>query len=849
MTKRAVLIVLLLPAIASSTVWLGQPAADPGAEPAAPAAERRAPSQPSWPGRVADAPDPVGDSRGRVTIPSSITVSGRCIDARLRHPLVGCAVTIAAAGARIAPAVTVFTDSAGRFSRNVETPAARRLSVAIAMAGRVGMRGLLATLPAAVHAVDLGDIALALGTRLLVRVESERGRALPGVRVRFTRRLAGETPALRPVGDVILESDASGTIATGEPVARGAWTIRVPGHLELIRPLMPLEIAGDQAVQRATIVVRSPDPAGSITGVVLDSSGHPVEGAEVRAEAGRATTGGVAVTDERGAFHVVRASDGGESVRLRVRRASGFDDLLSPASYEWGSRGVVLRLRRAGAILLTVVAADTARPVEHFAVHWFQVDTARGRPAGSRGAAAHHRGGIATVEGVPGGHIRLVVAPGGREFAPSDPVELDHAGDPTALRIALERRRELPVRVVFGDGRPVQGTALELVRPGGDASVSLHTHGLDPSRRAELAQPDAHALLLDESTTDRSGRAVLRWIESAAPLAIRVLGPGHLPVVEHGVVVRSGAERLEIVVHRGATFSGVVRPRSVLEALGRGQLGNRGPQGPTMVLTYLGDRTLPGRSSRRVQRLGWTGEFEFTGLRAGRWAVMFRNQSFDPKRVSNLASAQFAPILLSPDTELRAEYDIGDLAPATLRGQVMLDGRPAAERRIELVRVSSAGGGPFVQVGSTSVVTDRAGFFVAAAIRPGRYHAAVPAPVQNGRRQTRLMCPEAIVLVPGADVSRRCHIRAGVLEVQITDARGEPASERYFIVHSDRTGFRTTERTDAAGVLRVDPIAAGSYTISVGPRASGTARPPSLGEVVVASGGIVSRAWIRARLD
>ena len=207
--------------------------------------------------------------------------------------------------------------------------------------------------------------------------------------------------------------------------------------------------------------------------------------------------------------------------------------------------------------------------------------------------------------------------------------------------------------------------------------------------------------------------------------------------------------------------------------------------------------------------------------------------------------------MLGPDAHLRAEYDIRDLAPATLEGQVMLDGDPVSNQRIELVRVTRADDGQFVQAGSSSIITDGAGSFVAEGIHPGRYHAAIPA---LGRQRCRLMCPDAVDVAPGSEVSGVFTIRSGTLEIRLTDESGEPVARRHFVVHNQRTGFRITRESDAEGVLRSDPIAAGRYTISVDrpdpdqPAWSGD-RLRSLGEVVVAGGPVVSQFAITVSDD
>ena len=493
-------------------------------------------------------------------------------------------------------------------------------------------------------------------------------------------------------------------------------------------------------------------------------------------------------------------------MKLQIRGADGFDDLLTKTSYNWGSDGLVMILQRAGDLSISVVEARTGRPVEDYRITWLHVDCAGGRLHGSHGTAGHHERGRVMVEAVPKGKLRLVVTPTSAALAPNEPVECVHTTAGTQLRIELERRSELRVHVTFRNGRPAARSRLQLVRPPQGGQVSLRSHGLDHSRYFQQEHRQPFALVLDETKTDKNGDAVLRWPASGMPLAIRVLGPGHVPVVEHMVFVREHNRPTKINVSAGASFFGVVRPLSVLKSLGLQDTDDLSDvQGPTMVLTYTSGRGEPGFARRRTQRLDRTGAFRFTGLQAGTWTVMFRVVSFDASRISNLATKLLSPVTLGSDEQRRVELNISDMRPAILRGKMFLDGEPVANRKIHLVRVCKGHDGYSGRAGSVTLTTDKHGNFTAAGIRPGRYRASIG----------RLSCPKAVDVEAGADIYRVFRIKSGKLEIYIANEAGEPVVERSFAIRNPQTGFFIVRVSDAKGVLRIEQIAAGRYRVSV----------------------------------
>ncbi|MFQ5507104.1 MAG: carboxypeptidase regulatory-like domain-containing protein, partial [Planctomycetota bacterium] len=712
-------------------------------------------------------------------------------------------------------------------------PEQHELVLRTRMNGRADVEGSIGGLEPGVETLDTGDIPIPRGARLLARVIDERGAARPGVTLRFLRQSRNAQLRFRPRTFVRATSDAGGALALDVLMECGTWSLHASREYRLIEPAGRIEIIPGPFVQEAMIVVRSPDPSTLITGRVIDTDGRAVPNIRIQAEGKSESSIRYGATGEDGRFLLQKRGESEERVQLSIRGARGFEDLRTVETYAWGSKGIVLTLERAGKVMVTVLESDTGRPVEDYRLGWCKIDDDGSILHGSQGSARRHQAGRVIVEDVPRGRIRMAVTPSEETLAPGDPLEFVKGEGQPELRIELERRIEVRVQIVLRDGRPVPGTELELLQAPEGQAPGLDTYGMDPSRYFRLRSEGPYALSLDRTRTDAGGHATLRWPVSGKALAIRVLGPGHVPVVRSPVVASSGGPPIRITVDSGATVTGVVGPLSVLEALGLRKSGSpKGVQGPTIVLTYTGSDRRGRPYHRRTECLDAAGAFRFTGLRPGTWNVMFRVLSFDSRRVSNLGSKQFAPLTLGGSEQRRVDYDISDLRPAVLRGQVVLDGIPVARRQIDLRRVRIGENGSLHHAGSSRATTDGSGSFSAGSLPPGRYRVSLQARGQAGRASP-LACNETVDLVPGSVVSRVFHIRTGGLELHVSDAEGKPVAGRHLVVHDLETGFRATASSDAQGLIRIERIAAGSYTVSVKLRKGGLRR---VKDVTVAPG-------------
>jgi len=271
---------------------------------------------------------------------------------------------------------------------------------------------------------------------------------------------------------------------------------------------------------------------------------------------------------------------------------------------------------------------------------------------------------------------------------------------------------------------------------------------------------------------------------------------------------------VEITVDTGATISGLVRPLSVLQELSSKQRGRR----PSIILTHTGKSGPRGKHRRKSATVDEEGHFRFEGLHPGTWDVTFHVMRYGWGLGANSGNKKFPPITVQNGDDLHVEFDISEMRPAILQGQVFLNGTPAAQRRVYLIRVKLGANNQFIHAGTSILTTDDNGSFRAEGVQAGRYRVSLDAEQRSdfgGRRVHRIACPDTVDIVAGRGTSHIFRIQTGTLRIRVEDQDGKPVAKRYFIVQGKTSGFRTGGQSDAKGILQIEQVAAGSYTVSV----------------------------------
>jgi hypothetical protein len=210
-------------------------------------------------------------------------------------------------------------------------------------------------------------------------------------------------------------------------------------------------------------------------------------------------------------------------------------------------------------------------------------------------------------------------------------VEFFNPPGSAGLRLELPRRTPIEVAVVDGTGRPVEGSLLQLVEwPLGQA-LTAESEVADPGSRAALLgntpRGPAVARLLDSARSDAEGRTTLYSGRAAGPLAVRALGPGHVPAVCAQVATHSRGTPLTLVVDRGATLRGTVAWIGEVDAVARTLA-----TAPHLEFTQGQDGSAsPLR--RCSARVAADGSFRVDALAPGRWEIQARFQGQDGQEV------------------------------------------------------------------------------------------------------------------------------------------------------------------------------------------------------------------------
>lgn len=284
---------------------------------------------------------------------------------------------------------------------------------------------------------------------------------------------------------------------------------------------------------------------------------------------------------------------------------------------------------------------------------------------------------------------------------------------------SIEVKLPLPVEVTLTvvrehGGAPVAGTKVELLRPWRLAQpVELATNVQSSTRfRAQSGESDAllkmiggRALLLVEGETDAGGKVRLR-VPPDEVLALRLLGPGHRPVVRQPWRVARSAQPIELTesVTSGGSIQGRVVPLELLSRLGLESIAAGVAVPAPMVKQFVtglrlrhkgtGESIPPAQAFFEPRTpLADDGTFTMNGLAAGDWQWFFsfpyvcqepeaRLRGTPLAIVSQLGTVEYELPAIDglADHELRViDVDVSQFLPGQLDVGVTRDGQPVHE--------------------------------------------------------------------------------------------------------------------------------------------------------------------------
>jgi RNA polymerase sigma-70 factor (ECF subfamily) len=742
------------------------------------------------------------------------TIRGRCVDDQGR-PLTDCIAELngfRATEARMAewlrahaqPAwskpATVTTRDDGVFTFRFAPPPPFAFTLKVHSERHGGMSASWQQLVEGA-VVDLGDLTMRAGARLVGRVVDGDGHAVPDTLVVANRiderqlapRVDGE---LRP-GSAAAHSDERGELVFEPRLVAGSYAIESKGA-PLLAPLV-LDVTEGQDLPPVVLVVDRPEQT-TIRGRVLDDIGQPVAAASVT---GRPVPRGVFwSTSTDGSFELSMPRREATAPIDVVVDCEGYDGEAVARAVEWGRDDVVLTLQRAAQLELRVVDAQ-GLPVEDYAVILLSRTRMRSTDGRVR-ARGPFPGGVATIAGVEKGQWLAVVAfpAGSGRPDTSAPFVVEGAGV-VRVTATVHALGERSARVVDATGEPVAGAELVLCEPLDDR-LDETTLLVTVSTHARVGGPPK-ALIVATASSDAAGHATLRG-PVGKPLGLVLPGGVHVPTFLRDVRLDEPA-MLVVTVPRGVRLRGRVQPPSALAALpqlcgipeGRG-FGEDGR--PLLVLQSASGRTVPNHtemfgSGRGPGRMRDDGTFDVAGLRPERYAMFL----FYRPAEGGLEQVAIGNVDLTSGEDREVELDLSPLIPGTLAGSLSVNGAPAVLRK---VRVE----GPAAR----TFETDGSGRFEVK-VPAGTYR--VLAPLTAVEATVWVTLAEALTVRQGEVTTLPLSVQSGRVRVRLRDAQGRPAAAASMVARlGGATEWTRLPRTTADGTLEVElPLSTVTFAI------------------------------------
>jgi len=765
----------------------------------------------------------------------SVVLEGRCVDKATGRPVEGCKVEVDGweansdrmeAYRKLHGEVVwedpqpVTTEPDGKFAFRFVPPPPYQFTLDVEHPRFVSMTGRWGKLVPGTKK-DFGDVLMRGGSKVRGRVVDTDGIPQADVEVyidQYNTYVPGRADGLGTRRYHQARTRSNGTFEFDKVIAYGKWKLRLRGRQKLSPE--SLKIPARQAVTVVEIKTKATSDVQTITGRVVDGGGEPLRSINVEYSPRAGGGGWMIHTNKDGRFKIERKDDDPDGpIQLRFGRR-GYEALIPKVKYPWDTHGLEFAMKRGVDITVVVTDGKTGEPVEDYGVRCFPKPGSRGRSSSldfRLREAGHHADGRVTLSGVRRGPQVLVVEPRGDTWLDSDLVdfEVDDEG-PRVKNVKLYRPSTRTLVVRRTNGKPVVGTKVELLRRFSDHPVSTETHVVDLRGLSWSSGADV-AIRLMGGQTDAQGEFVLRGPGNEA-LAVRVLGPGHQPVVVDDVELTADAPPIVVEVPSGATIVGKIGPARVLEQF-RPKSATSEHQLPGIFL----QRTI-GRKHERYPTNALVnclvsskdGTFEVTGIPPGTWNVHFTYSLFFPDGRGSMGGSELLQTVsnLREGETRKLVADLAHLAFATVAGKVLLNGKPAGGATFQMLGKRPDGKGGEKWVGSPGIKLSEDGGFELRVI-PATYQAGISLRSPQ-KRWVRLADKSRITLAPGRKYERVFDIRSGVLRLRILGPNDKPAGGvQVSLVNQEGTWGMPAPKTDAQGWTTLEPVLTGPLTVTV----------------------------------
>lgn len=564
--------------------------------------------------------------------------------------------------------------------------------------------------------------------------------------------------------------------------------------------------AGSSAARSAEVLLEA---AGSLSGIVVDGEGRPVDGAEVRARS--------AASWEREADRSLRSGADG-SFRFAGLPPKALFEVTARREGSAPATGVAgaalpgrpappLRLvLTAGATLRGRVAGEAGAPVAGARLVLVpspqggvtdELRHPRQRPPQQVEAAADAEGAFEVRHLAAGRYDLRATAPG---FAPLLVPGIELAASPAPLDlglVTLAAEAAIEGEVVDARGEPVAGAEVEAV-----ASEELRTF-----RSGALAPAPSAA-----AATDERGRFRIGELRPGDRLDLTVRHPRHvakrLPEVEAPT-----SEPLRIALVDARSIAGRV-------------LGPDGEPVAGVVVNARGECRGEARGVLTVSSTDAAGDFRIEGLAPGRCDLVASAEGFVPAERRGL--------------EVPAERDLEGLVLRLERGEVLEgvvvdeDGAPAADAMVTARTDSRSGAGRF---GGLRDETDGDGRYRLEGLAPGTYDIHAFGSLTGAQATAQV---EVVAGVNRLDL-RLIRKNQATVSGRVLDPDGAPVAGAAVQLSQESSSSGVTTQGDGSFEISIEP---GSYTATASGRGWADSDPLP---VEVAAGQPVSGLELRLR--
>ncbi|MCA8970637.1 MAG: carboxypeptidase regulatory-like domain-containing protein [Planctomycetes bacterium] len=677
--------------------------------------------------------------------------------------------------------------------------------------------------------VDVGDVRLERGALVegFVRDTNSKpiAKALISLHMPRSKFSLGKPDEMRPHSSFQAKTRDDGSYSVRGVLAFGTWTADVQEY-EVVEPTIQLEPSTTR--KHVDIIVRARSEVETITGTVVDDLGRPVARASIETIERSGRPGAFQTSVRDGAFTIRRTSTRDLAGPFAIAaHGDGFEDVRTEEFYEWGARDVRLVVRRGLSVDLLVRDATTGKPIEEYGIRVFPKPGTVGRQSGTDFEVRNrgeHPGGITTLGNLPRGTLWLVVEPNGRTWQ-RNPVHEFVVTDTGATRQTIELTPTVSriVRVLRANGEPVAGTRVELLEPLFGAAVDDSTKVVRDENYWIHQQTVSEAILVVEAETNLTGEATVEG-PGKAPLALRVLGPGHTPICENGIVLDASEAPIEIVVASGASVTGVIRPKELLEQMreiaglsGESSANSIGhPMRPSVRLVQARDGEpvihYPASETVFVDR---DGSFTVEGIPSGDWTLeLVTARAVGSNAFSHSRSVIARLSALKEGETRRLELDLSSHLHSRVTGRVLVDGEACARGSVFLQGKRFDDGFGESQKTSAQPRTDDEGRFEVL-LAPGSYRAKIMWNDAELGHWISIPADSSFALQPGASQEVALRVQTGRMRLLLRDAEDQPASDaRIFIKSALLEEHVSCGMSDADGVLEVR-LPVGTWTLLV----------------------------------